>query len=622
MEPFYQKRTFRLGMLVVLVFSSCLLSFMGEIYNTFYFFFQVYASSMSPDFVPPEFNAGVAREMLIVVVAFALFALFFVATLFMASQFVLPVDRFENRGKVFSRLWDYVIGMHGPAIFVKGGVQTASPEELNRPGYGVVLADLASAVVIEKRGGRHYTAQREEADVEAPGKKGKRKPKVRVEGPGIIFLENNEQVRDTFDLRPQFRIRLDARAYTSEGLEFSAHIITRFTLGEPPVVLDVAYVGDPVAENIQVISKRSELINSGSGKTERLEFFASFKDELDDADKEEIHRFVQAYAYRQPAPPAQNGKHTPVVVSPFEFDRERIFSAVFAKALEPGTNKIRDWDMLPGDVGVQTFRDLLNKISYDQLYQFDVDNPEAKLNPDPEKQRNFSYNLPKIKGQFSTRMRNQGILAFRFVARQDGSPLQPNDLWDENLLSVLPVQQLQNPKPLRRYGIKLNFASFSVLRPVTPIVRQQLAEHWRGSWQKKALEEGSEYDRLAARHRAKARARAQFQTSKVLAEIFAQHANSENALTLQLYLALEKLAADAETRALLPSETLNMLNNLRYWIAPMSKPIYPGLEDGAVPSTNQIAPSSGAPHPGYPQGPDEHGFNPTPEPEDKPSKTS
>ena len=66
------------------------------------------------------------------------------------SQFVLPVQTPQERRAVFSRLFSYWLGYHGPAIFIKEAKQKAREEELKSTRPGVAFVDLCSAVALEK----------------------------------------------------------------------------------------------------------------------------------------------------------------------------------------------------------------------------------------------------------------------------------------------------------------------------------------------------------------------------------------------------------------------------------------------------------------------------------------
>lgn len=96
------------------------------------------------------------------------------------SQFVLPVQTFRDRQKIFDRLLTYLFGAHGPAIFIRNGQQIKKEGEENKKGPGVVWLDSASAAVT-------YTATKIK----------------QVLGPGVYFLDNGEKILSTVDLHCQ-----------------------------------------------------------------------------------------------------------------------------------------------------------------------------------------------------------------------------------------------------------------------------------------------------------------------------------------------------------------------------------------------------------------------------------
>jgi hypothetical protein len=96
------------------------------------------------------------------------------------SQFVLPVNTFKERQKIFDRLFQYLTGMHGPAIFIRDGEPVKGDQEERKRGPGVLWLDSASGVVTR-------------TDTEFKNSF----------GPGVHFTEMNERIADTVDLHIQ-----------------------------------------------------------------------------------------------------------------------------------------------------------------------------------------------------------------------------------------------------------------------------------------------------------------------------------------------------------------------------------------------------------------------------------
>jgi hypothetical protein len=97
------------------------------------------------------------------------------------SQFVLPVQTFEQRQKIFDRLLSYLFGSHGPALFIKNGVIQEHAGERLKKGPGVVWLDSASAALTRTSTKIKQTL-----------------------GPGVHFLANGEYITATLDLHTQF----------------------------------------------------------------------------------------------------------------------------------------------------------------------------------------------------------------------------------------------------------------------------------------------------------------------------------------------------------------------------------------------------------------------------------
>ena len=214
-------------------------------------------------------------------------AVVFFGSLAVVSQFVLPVQTRQERRRVFGRLLLHIRGKHGPAVFVKDGKLVGSHQELEnkRKGPGVALIDSASAIALEKENSP-------QKDVEEPKllpqrdslsaalykiekrewKKGshfiapllswwrwlgaipsrkvrqlllrlhltrpRRPPRApraaRVEGPGIVFTNADENIISTLDLRKQSRSRPNIKGLTRDGIVVTTNVNVTFTLDDPP----------------------------------------------------------------------------------------------------------------------------------------------------------------------------------------------------------------------------------------------------------------------------------------------------------------------------------------------------------------------------------------------------
>ena len=96
------------------------------------------------------------------------------------AQFVLPVRTFRDRQRMFDRLIMYLIGGHGPALFIENGEIKEHSGERLKNGPGVVWLDSASAAVT-----RTPVAIKQ------------------VVGPGVHFINTGEFIAGTVDLHVQ-----------------------------------------------------------------------------------------------------------------------------------------------------------------------------------------------------------------------------------------------------------------------------------------------------------------------------------------------------------------------------------------------------------------------------------
>ncbi len=265
-------------------------------------------TSVDSTWVPSDADL---RQAIANLIKFVLvFIVSLVVSILFASQFILPVQTLGERWKVFWRLARYAFHRHGPAIFIEKGVQIARHEELNRPYPGLIFVDMNSAIVLEKKSKPLASVNPLKILVDRL----RRRPETfdvpklaRAEGPGIVFLGADERIRGVADLRRQFRTNpgddgKGVKAYTSDGIEvFSNIVLTIFSLGQLPDVLDVAYVGGDRPENLRVLSVDKKTIRDGSGsearwrKVDYIKGISQDNDavDMDIEDKREIHGFTQ-----------------------------------------------------------------------------------------------------------------------------------------------------------------------------------------------------------------------------------------------------------------------------------------------------------------------------------------
>ena len=122
----------------------------------------------------------VASELDILIDLACIFPLLLVLWMAFFAQFVLPVHTFRDRQKIFDRLITYLLGGHGPAMFIRDGQLVKREGEERKKGPGVLWLDSASAAVT-----RTATAIKQTL------------------GPGVHFIRNKEFIAGTVDLHVQ-----------------------------------------------------------------------------------------------------------------------------------------------------------------------------------------------------------------------------------------------------------------------------------------------------------------------------------------------------------------------------------------------------------------------------------
>lgn len=315
-KPFYQKNTFwRWAFVIGLVLIYCLLFWddvISIILRGIWVLIFGYPELVPNDYIDPIVYLPQAIEN---VLKFAIvFSIFLPLSILFASQFILPVQTWSERKKVYDRLSRYAFGQHGPAIFIRNGKQIARPEELKRPYPGVVFVDMNSAVLLERisKPAAPTKPDRTLMDILTGHQPKYRTPRVaRVEGPGIAFISGKERIRGVADLRRQVRANTGpmgedgkpegVRAYTRDGIEVSSAAISAvFTLGQQPDVLDVAYVDGNKPENLRVLTIATKLVKDETipGRWHKVKYIKGISQDndakdMDIEDKREIHGFSQ-----------------------------------------------------------------------------------------------------------------------------------------------------------------------------------------------------------------------------------------------------------------------------------------------------------------------------------------
>lgn len=496
-------------------------------------------------------------EIKILGINFLAFLVFFVGGLLIVSQFVLPVQRIDERGKAFNRILRYLFRRHGAAIFIREAQVIGQAEEIESSYPGVAFVDLCSAIALEDQlvvTSRSKASEPGGIDTQSAARgrispffrrqrtAGRSRP-VRVAGPGLVFTERREKLRGVADMRKQFRLVPNASIATRDGFSVLSNVFIIFSLGDAPEVLKVTCLGDTPAD-IQSVQ-----VDPWTRKV------TGFKDELDDADKAEIYQFMETYqpeTFEAFDPP---DAETPIYSAPYHYDLERIFSAIYSDSKNVSNDSIEPWTNLPEKVAVDVFRDMLSLQKFDELYR-----PHEPYQD--QREHTFPF-LGSFRPEFNRRMRNLGVLAFQAGRRLDAKPLEIGDRWDVEDLELFPERRLRNSKVLRDRGIRVIASGFPELNPSHPGVRKQLIDYWSARWKRDAGQMEAEHTLAAMREQTRVRAQAHRDMVEALRRIFSDQPLSQEAIALRLMQALESMAGDPLTEKILPKDALAFLKELR-----------------------------------------------------------
>lgn len=507
----------------------------------------------------PFLAADYRRSTLVILVSFFAFVIYFFVYLWLVSQFLLPVQKPSERRRIFERLTRYLSAAHGPAVFIREGQAVGTKAELLSSLPGVAFVDVKSAIVLENQSFVSYAGgvvRRQPTSeellkgvqelVEGEEKDYTQLSMARAAGPGLVFTSIGERIRGMVSLRRQTRIQPNVTTLSRDGFEVSATVVTIFTLGESPEVIRVGYAPESAddpnpfrPENLRAI-----LID------EKTNTILGFREELDLADQREVHLYAQRA--NPSIRPVRRRERRLQPRSPYIFDPERVFKAVYSDARRTNDDSVENWLDMPLRVAVETFHNMIASERYSDLY----------MPKDPKAFPLFQDFRPR----FSRAVRNQGVLSFQLVLRKDDQPLAVGQIWEENDLEIFPVQSLRGAKVLRDRGIRVIAATFSELKPVKPEVRQQLLDYWRARRDHQADLTRAPYDYQEVMVRARARALAQREIVESLHKILEDTSITSETMAVQVLQALEGFAKDPATEKLLPGETLTMMSNLQNWL--------------------------------------------------------
>ncbi len=378
---------------------------------------------------------------------------------------MLPVYKGYDRKLAYEYFRQFLKGNHGRVIFIENG-RFSVPELIHDGKKGtIVLVDLSSAAVIDKRS---FDAQKEE---NRTSQERKRKPLIRrVTNPGVNFLEKGEIILPPIDLRTQVRSTGEFEAVTWDKIQLTTSINVVFTVGQPAEELLISIV-EKESSRLRIL-KFSDSSSRVQSSTQR-KIVTDILDEntLSQSDRAEVqinYRKWKSLPIKATKIVVEAVNTEAVQEVPYKYDSKRIESASFSAAVDEKDNRTINWIELVTKVVQDRFKLLLSNITYDDLYDTSGNSRSA---------------LAEFKLRFSIEVKNLGVLSYRFVERLDGKEFQIGDEWKEEDINVSDHHQFSNNTILRNYGVKIISVGFSELQPSEP-VRRKLANYWKARLKK------------------------------------------------------------------------------------------------------------------------------------------
>jgi len=256
------------------------------------------------------------------------FFLFF--GLFLIVPFILPSSSRNDYIKTFGYLLQFLSGFHGEPVIINEGKRT-KPVGKNRSRKAtVVIADLNSAFVVEKK--LINSPKLNEFDIGIDENRF-----AYSNGPGISYLSSDETILDVVDLRTQFRIKLNVIGKTRDSIELTTHVFTLFSLSQTPEEILISDSGEK-EKGLRIIEVSSEKPNQRP-LGNQVNIISDFRprEELDEDDWFEIETFNEKWEsfadkWVENGPIESNVGDFSAGKPPYEFFPERVKAAVFSMA--------------------------------------------------------------------------------------------------------------------------------------------------------------------------------------------------------------------------------------------------------------------------------------------------
>jgi hypothetical protein len=487
------------------------------------------------------------------------------ASLFVIAQFILPVNKWEDRKKAAERIRLFARGKHGAAIFVRNGNRIAREAELDSKKPGVALVDLSSAIVLARHDNTKSwylpdedeiaaSPQKKTREIKLPWRKNKPIPSYYdAKGPGVVFIEKGQKIDAIINLRKQTRTSGEVVVYTRNGIKVKSKVSVVFSLSDEPDVLTVGYVDGTTVNHLKVLKT----------KESNGDFIVESAHDLEWEDADDILSAIKK-------PPATNP--APAAGGLYRFDRERVLRAALSQARNKDGEAIQ-WHEAPLEIATDIFRSVLAEIPYDSLFSGGDLYNRYNLSPNGTNSRSVTTVLGHVKDDFLFKVKLRGLIALQFVQCTGDAHFSSEKI---NHKTPMPLTQVKKFAPvtftnerfnhLRDRGIVIKNATFGELQAVESEIQDRMAKNWLAKMENEIAVADAGFELEAIRVHNRSRALLQEEMTHLLAGVFQPTMHSDEALALRVLQALETMVAEMSYEDMQYTDMNELLRNVHDWI--------------------------------------------------------
>lgn len=571
---FYQKLRFH----VWIFFLVACIPFRSEWANGLKALYMFLLNLAKYIYIPILFRGSVERpadvwslfnSSIVFIIMWSLCYLFFYRlSLFIMVQFILPVNKWEDRVKAFNRIQLFAREKHGPAISIKRGEQIARHSEIDSKRPGVALVDLSSAIVLAQYdNAKTWYLPDEEEIIPVVKKKHTTKFPWQIKrpdpsfydakGPGVVFIENGQRVDGIIDLRRQIRACEDVEVYTRNGIKIKSKVTIEFSLSDDPEILSVGFVGGKEPFHLQVLKLKEDAVN----------LFIEGVFDLDPYDASVILNLVNlAPARMETVQPSS---------SPYKFDKDRVLRAALSQARNKNGETIF-WHEAPIEIATDIFRATLAEIPYDSLFNSGSTLSLHNITAGDKTSKGgvqagekvTSQIVSKIKDVFLFKVKQRGVISYRLIEHLGGSTFQQGQ--------NIPLTSIKKYEPVTLTGEKFNYfrdrgivvknAAFGEILAVENEIQKRMAKNWMAKMKNEIAVSNAEYELEAMRVHNRNRALLQEEMTHLLAGVFQSTPHFDEALALRVLQALETSITEMSDADMQSIDVYELLKNLHDWI--------------------------------------------------------